>query len=317
MTWSPATAVAVVSLLASVIGCAGGPSESRDPAESSVPPVATVSAGVATPAIPATPTFEPTAGPNLVPPTVVGFEPPAGATETWHLVALGDSNVAGWGINKEVPFSPEDAYPGVYAALLAEEQGVEVVLHSYYPSQLGNEVRTVAEWADVLAIDESMRRDLARADIVTILIGYHDIIPIMMFGQCGQEWPELRACLEDATGPMPAAFDRLYADLRSLVSPAAIILVNDYGIPGPLYERWSTAAFWPELRQAMFEGWRDALEAAAVEHGFRVVHTYAAMNATGGAPLRDWNTITSDGWHFNAVGHRLIAELVLAEDGID
>lgn len=191
-----------------------------------------------------------------------------------------------------------------------------VNLHSYYPDQLGNEVRTVAEWADVVRNDPSMRADLAAAEIVILLIGYHDVIPALLFGTCPSDWPALRDCLATATAPMPAAFATLYGEVADLVPEGAIVLVNDYGIPVPVYERWGSKPWWPEFRRAAFEDWRAALEAAATAEGFTVVHTYAALNDENGVPRPTDEALTSDGWHFNADGHRLIADLMLEQDGL-
>ena len=235
---------------------------------------------------------------------------------TWDLVALGDSNVAGWAVRSDEPYTPEEAFPGVYADLLGKVQGVTVVLHSYFPSQDDNEIRTVAEWNDVLATDRQMRADLAAAEVVIVWIGYHNVIPVLMFGECGLSWPDpLKGCLRAATRTMPQDYDRLFGTIEQLVPSGTPMLVGDYGIPAPLFDQWSWEPFWPQLKRAMFEEWRDALEAAAEAHGATVVHTYAALNGPTGdeAPGRD---LTSDGWHFNSEGHRFIAETFLAEDGI-
>lgn len=253
-----------------------------------------------------------------MPPTVARFRPTAGGgAEPWDLVALGDSNVSGWGVRADEPYTPEAAYPGAYAQLLADQQGVEIVLHSYYPDQLGNEFRTIAEWTDVLRTDQSMRADLASADVVTVLIGYHNLVPAVVLGGCGPTWPDpLRKCLAAATAPMAADFDQLYGEVVKLVSDGVPVLVNDYGIPGPVYDRWSSDPAWPEIRRAVYEDWRDALEDAATAHGFRTIHTYRGLNGTDGRPRYDWSSITTDGWHFNSDGHRLVARIVMAEDGL-
>ena len=252
-----------------------------------------------------------------MPPTVATFAPASGTpSATWDLVALGDSNVSGWGVRGDESFTPEAAFPGVYGGLLADQQGVEVTLHSYYPDQLGNEVRTVAEWADVVRTDTSMRRDLAKAGIVILLVGFHDLLPATLFGACPTAWPAFGDCVRGLTDPMPAAFDDLYGEVARLVPDGATVLVSDYGIPGPVYDQWSDHPNWDEVRAVLFEDWRDALEAAATRHDFTVVHSYAVMNDPDGGPRWPWDEVTSDGWHFNAEGHRRVAEIVLREDGI-
>ena len=270
----------------------------------------------ATPHATPVPTEPPTPAPSFVPPTVATFAPGGTSSASWDLVALGDSNVSGWGIRSDKPFSPQEAFPGVYAGLLGAEQGVTVVLHSYYPPQVGATLRTVAEWADVVGADPSMRADLERARVVILLIGYHDVLPALAFNRCPSDWPGLRACLQKLTAPMPAAFDRLYGEVAGLVPKETTVLVVDYSIPGPIYDRWGSEPYWPEFKRVAFEDWRDALEAAALKHGFRVIHTYAAVNDASGKPKWNWSDVTSDGWHFNAEGHRRIAEIVLAQDGL-
>src|SRR4030042_1674971 len=52
---------------------------------------------------------------------------PTTAASAWDVVALGDSLVAGWGVRPDQPYTPEEAFPGVYARSLAEELGIETV----------------------------------------------------------------------------------------------------------------------------------------------------------------------------------------------
>jgi lysophospholipase L1-like esterase len=307
-----ASTIALTVVVASCTGAAPGTQPSVAPTRTPSAPSVAPPSGTSSPTVRATPP-----PPDFVPPTVATFPPAGDAGQAWDLVALGDSNVSGWGVRDDQPFSPQAAFPGVYAGLLAEEQGVTVTLHSYYPDQLGNEVRTVSEWADVVRADPSMRSDLASAEVVILLIGYHDLLPVVLFGSCPMSWPEMRDCARKLTDPMPAAFADLYAEVAELVPDAAPVLVNDYGIPWPMYDRWSADPAWDEIRGAVYEGWRAELEAAAVAAGFRIVHTYAALNEPDGRPRWPADDLTSDGWHFNAEGHAIIADIVLAEDGLD
>jgi len=68
--------------------------------------------------------------------------------------------------------------------------------------------------------------------------------------------------------------------------------------------------------QAMFGDWQDGLRSAAEDAGFRVVHMSTALLADDGAPRYDAYEITSDGLHFNAAGHRILADQCLLEDGL-
>lgn len=287
-----------------VAGCAeSAPSPSLTP--SRPPATASPSASV----VPAS---------EFVPPTLATFEPSTGTSSAeWNLVALGDSNVAGWGIRDDEPHSPAEAFPGVYAASLANELGVTVTLHSYYPDQLGNEVREIAEWTDVIARDPTMRADLTEARVVVVLIGFHDLIPVFLHGACPSSWPDpLRECLNGYTQSMPDDFAELYAAIAGLVPSAATVLVLDYGSSPQAFATWGDDLAWPEMRQAMFGDWQDALRAAAATAGFTVVHMSTALIEDDGAPKYDRNEVTSDGLHFNSRGHRILADQILAEDGL-
>ena len=56
--------------------------------------------------------------------------------------------------------------------MLAEEKGVNVARHSYFPAQVADEIRTVVEWNDVLADDEALRTGLTEAEVVMVWIGF-------------------------------------------------------------------------------------------------------------------------------------------------
>ncbi len=308
--------LALLGVVLVAVGCAGAAGPTTAPTSATAPPTQPSATPRADHTDLGTRSPSPAPSVEFIPPTVASFAPAAGTpTATWDLVALGDSNVSGWGVRAGEPFSPDAAFPGVYADLLADQQGVGVVLHSYYPDQLGNEVRTVAEWADVVRADPAMRADLREAEIVVVLVGFHDLLGPLVFGGCPGGSSALIACLDEATAPMAAAFAELYAEVAVLVPDGATVLVSDYFGLGPLAERWSPDPAWPEIRRAAFDGWRGALEAAAIAAGFNVVHTSTAMSHPDGRPRWDTADLTSDGLHFNAEGHRLIAEAFVAEDG--
>jgi hypothetical protein len=244
-----------------------------------------------------------------------GTASPSETTVTWNLVAIGDSNVSGSGIKIEEPYSPDAAFPGVYAQLLGAEQGVPVVRRSYFPDPLNDELRTVAQWNDVLASDQELRSDLGRANVVVVLVGYHNVIPALLFGDCGSQWEQLKKCLLQETRTMPADYDKLFSTIQGLVPPGASVLAGDYGIPTPLFDKWANKPFWPEMKKVMYEDWRNALETAAKANGVRVVHTYAALNGPkGDQPVPE--DLTTDGWHFSAEGHELLAHLFMQQDGL-
>ena len=225
----------------------------------------------------------------------------------WDLVALGGSMATGYGVE------PKEAYTRVYAALLAEEQGVRVSVLDHS----SNAPRPLAVWIDVLANDASLRSDLAKAEIVTIFDGTHNLG--VAFEECFGDWPERKACYEAATASIPADADRLLAAIRKLVPEQAIILWGYDGgaVPAAWWDAWSDEPYWPEMKRILFDSWRPGLKAAADAHGATVIGFKAAVARPNGEPTPEQRKLMqADGLHFTAEGHRFLAELHLAQDGL-
>jgi lysophospholipase L1-like esterase len=250
--------------------------------------------------------------------TFIGtFEPTGGSAKTWNLVALGDSTTSGWYVRNDGTFHPGEAYPGVYAGMLAEEQGVNVTLHSYFPSQSGNEVRSVADWNAILADDEAMRADLAAAEVVVVWIGFHNIVPAVFFGQCSGDWREYARCVRSTTRTMPADYDELFATIERLVPEGATVLAGNMGVAPFIIERWAEDPHWPEVKRAVFDEWIEAIEEAALAHGARVVDTYRALGGPNGDALLHSGFSAADGLHFSAKAQRFLAEVHIDQDGLE
>jgi hypothetical protein len=225
----------------------------------------------------------------------------------WDLVALGGSMATGYGVE------PKEAYTRVYAALLAEEQGVRVRVLDHS----SNDPRPLAVWIDLLTSDASLRSDLAKAEIVTIFDGTHNLG--VAFEECYGDWPARKACYEAATAPIPADAERLLAAIRGLVPEQAIILWGYDGgaIPPAWWDAYSGEPYWPEMKRILFDSWRSGLRAAAEEHGATVIGFKAAFSRADGEPTPEVRGfMQADGLHFTAEGHRSVAELHLAQDGL-
>ena len=254
---------------------------------------------------------------TLAPTTTTVATTATTAIAAWDVVASGDSLVAGWGVRSDEAYTPEEAFPGVYAQSLGEELGVETVLHPYFPDQLGNEVRTVAEWNQVLASDEEMQADLRGAEVVIVWLGYHNIVPALVFGECGRGWPEpLRTCLQEATETMPANFDQLLGTIESLVPDGTVVMIGNQAVAPMQVEDWGSQPFWPELRAVAFDGWWEGIETAAAAHGAIVVHSAEALCGPDRNQILHPDFVLPDRLHINAAGHRFLADLFLAADGL-
>ncbi len=181
-----------------------------------------------------------------------------------------------------------------------------------------NDPRPLAVWIDLLASDESLRSDLAEAEIVTIFDGTHDLA-VALYGGCSGAWPELKPCFEAATASIPADADRLLAAIRRLVPEQAIILWGYDGgaIPPAWWDAYSGEPYWPEMKRILFDSWRPGLRAAADAHGATVIGFKAAIARPNGEPTPEQRGfMQADGVHFTAEGHRFLAELHLAQDGL-
>lgn len=228
------------------------------------------------------------------------------------VVALGTSNVAGWGVGDDPgsSFDPESAYPGVYARLLAEERGVSTRLHAWYPDQLGNEIRTLPEWNEILSSDEQMRTDLREAEVVILEIGAHTI-----FAECGLWWGNVD-CLTRVCATMPPQYDWLLGEVRSLVDDDAVVMAINQGIlPRVGASLWQRED-WPEVRAASFDVWWGGIAAAAAEHGAILVDTVTGFNGPDADQDLFDGLLQADGLHFNDAGHLASAQYLLERDGI-
>jgi hypothetical protein len=211
--------------------------------------------------------------------------------------------------------APQEAYPAQYADILCEELGVTIELHSYFPSQLRNELAPLAWWNERVAGDAAIRADLARARVVVLwAMGAHDVIPAIFFGGCGGAWPDpLKACLEDATAKIPAETDELFATIAGLVPDGATVLAADAFAPPLVIEQWAAEPFWSEL-SAMIDP-RGTIMPLARKHGFRFVDTEAVLNGPSLSESPAPGLLQSDGLHLTAAGQLVVAGVFAEADG--
>jgi lysophospholipase L1-like esterase len=236
-----------------------------------------------------------------------GTPGPAPATVPWTIVAIGDSTPAGWG------HAPDLAYPSVYGAALAAELGVEVEVVNHATGT----TRTVAQWAERIRSDDALARDLASARVVVVWLGWHDILPIV-YRRTQAHWPApLRAQLEAKNAELGPAWHDLLTTLRAVVGPSCSILVADTGLIGFLPAQFGRETYWPELKRLVYLDWRDDLLRAAAEVDARVVPTMVALGGPDGQDDLHPELLSADGLHFNAAGHRFLADLHRMHDGIE
>ena len=185
---------------------------------------------------------------------------------TWDLVALGDSTPSGYGVGAE------NSYVNLYASYISEDLEVDVVVHT----RATNSTRTVLDWVDVIRTDEGLKEDLRNAEVVTIWLGWHDLIPsigvIGKGGPCYKRGEIDLDCFRSVTDPMEQGFDDLLSEITSLASPnETLILIADTG--NPFVDAWIEYGTLNILKGPAYEEWRNYLIEAADKHGFHVVNS--------------------------------------------
>jgi lysophospholipase L1-like esterase len=222
---------------------------------------------------------------------------------TWDLVALGDSTPTGHGVGVD------NSYVQLYAEYIEEDFGVGVVVHNWATDS----TRTVAEWAEEVRNNDELRGDLRNAEVITIWLGWHDVIPHIGVPRGGPCYPRSREvdwdCLAEVTAPMEGAFKDRLSEIVSLASSSeALILIADVGIPPLFVASWKEDGTFDDLRQHAYKVWRAYIVQAASRHGVYVVNTYEVLNGVNGDQEMSPDYVQSDGLHLNAQGHRLLAD---------
>ncbi len=141
-----------------------------------------------------------------------GRAPAGRETASWDYVALGDSLAVGVGA--------ERGYVDRYAAHIRNGTGAQVKV-----SNLGVSGQTSSELLDALREDESMRRALQGAEVVTFNIGLNDLGRAGYAyeeGTCGGEDGE--DCLREAVGALKDNWDAIAAELLGLRSTGNTII---------------------------------------------------------------------------------------------
>jgi hypothetical protein len=224
----------------------------------------------------------------------------------WDLVALGDSTPTGYGVGAE------HSYAQIYAGYIEEDLGIDIVVHNWAT----NSTRTVTDWVEEVRNNEELGEDLRNAEVITMWLGWHNVIPSIGIGKggpCYKRDGEVDVdYLGEVTKPMQEGYDKLLSEIVSLASPdKTLILIADVGIPSLFIARWKEYGTLDILKRHAYEVWRDYILQAASKHNVHVVHTYKVLNGPHGDQEMPPEYMQSDGLHFNEHGHRRIADIHL------
>jgi lysophospholipase L1-like esterase len=220
---------------------------------------------------------------------------------TWNLVALGDSTPTGKGIGEEY------SYVQIYAQYIEKDLEVDVMVHNWAT----NETQTVANWVEKVCNNEELRKDLRNADVITMWLGWHDLVAFIFSKMNGSSLDEVDVhSLREITNPMQDNFDRLLSEIVSLASPdETLILIADVGIPPLFVIRWKKDGTFAMWKRHSYEVWRNYIIQAATKHNVHVVPTYELINGANGDQKMPSEYMQDDNVHFNEQGHKMIADI--------
>lgn len=221
---------------------------------------------------------------------------------TWILVALGDSTPTGYGIDYE------SSYVYLYACYLEEDLNVDVVVRNWAT----NKTSTVSDWVHEVQNNRDLRMDLRKARVVTLWLGWHNVIPCIMEerGDSGPIFlnkPDTES-LQRAIYPMREGFDMLLREISSLTRNEALILIADVGIPPLFVTKWKEFGSFDLWYKQAYEVWRKYIIQAARKYNVHVVPSHKIVNDPHKDDILPAKYVQPDGLHFNELGHKLIAD---------
>ena len=217
------------------------------------------------------------------------------------LVALGDSTPTGYGLDSNF------SYVYQYARYLEADLNVDVDVQNWAT----NKTRTVSDWVYEVQNNRDLRRDIQSANVVTIWMGWHNVIPCIM-EKSGSSLIFLKKPdterLKRAIHPMRKAFDMLLHEISSLTRNEALIIIADIGIPPLFVKKWKEFGSFDLWYKQAYEVWRKYIIQAAKKHNANVVPTHKVVNDPQKGDILPNKYVQSDGLHFNELGHKLIAD---------
>lgn len=217
---------------------------------------------------------------------------PVTATDVRHLVALGDSVIAG-------EAQDGTAFPGLVAESLSRA-GAPVQV-----ANLGEGGLTATQLLDRVRHDATTRSSLASADYVLVTAGANDAAD--SFTDTSDKDCDT-ACIQQGAAGVRRDVSALLAEIRAVdTRPGAKVVVTTYwnvGLDGAVAHANESDSYYA-WTDRVTKATNAALTQAAAEQHASVVDLYAPFKATDAT-----NLLADDGDHPNERGQRLIAEVI-------
>jgi len=216
----------------------------------------------------------------------------------WKYVALGDSFPAGFGVGGI-------SYVNYLAESLKEDYTIKVDVENFAQSGARTD-----ELLSLIRANQTLRTTLMDADLVTIWIGWNDMIySLSLFDSevCGGD--DGLDCIKEAADQIRVNLDKIYIEILKLVQKkGARIFIADNAIPQTLIEMWNYFDRFEQVKEAAFDSWRRHLIQAAEERGIGVARSFQVINGSAGDTIIEGIT-QADGFHLNKKGHMILSEV--------
>ena len=207
--------------------------------------------------------------------------------ESWDYVVLGGTNGTRWAAE--------------YGDLMESDLGVEIVYHDYYEAN-----QKVSRLLWLAMNNEGLRNDIKNAEVITIGIGFSDILETIRFRF---EFDAIdQRELEQAVEEFRKTYNSMLSEIVSIASPNdTIIRIMDFYFlwVGRYREKGiyaSTKRDWMKFNECISE--------AGDRHGIPVAHVFEAFNGLLGDddPAAKGYLLADDIYYASQKGEEVIAE---------
>jgi lysophospholipase L1-like esterase len=195
---------------------------------------------------------------------------------SWDYVALGDSLAAGVGAHR--------GYVDRYADYISTDTGASVRVVN-----LGQSGQTSSQLLDALRNDQSMRRNLRGAEIITFNIGINDL------GRAGEDYASGSCGGKDNRRCLRTAVERVEGNWDAIVSELLMLRSTDEAVV-----RTAGIGYTPRVEE-VFKPYLDEVDR-------HIATTAAEKEIPCAQPYLDEEHINPDGVHPNDTGYKVIAD---------
>jgi hypothetical protein len=193
----------------------------------------------------------------------------------------------------------------VYAGYIEKDLGVKVTVDNRSAGGAG-----FLAIQDALRSDQELRNAVSQAEVITIWAFWlNDLrreFSLYDADACGGE--DNLDCLRKAVPPVKGAIDAVVAEVITLRSGAPTI-IRIANVGNPFVAIWKKRGIFDSLKDLLIDTVSQHIMETATRWNVRAVDSYAVLNGPDGDRPLESQYLQTDGLHFNAEGHALLADL--------